>query len=349
MAWLIWCEASMTEHKTGLVIENLTIAFDKGRKEAISDLSLNVPAGQAVGLVGESGSGKSLASRAALGLLPKNAQVSGRITLDGTSILDLSPAQLQRLRGSGVAMIFQDPMSSLNPVIRVGQAIAQVIRSHETIAQRPAMERAVALMDRVGIRDAKTRASAYPHEFSGGMRQRIMIAMALAAHPRILLADEPTTALDVIVQAGILDLLDNLRRNEGMGLLLVSHDLAVVASLCDRIAVMYAGQIVEEGPVMEVLLRSRMPYTVGLLASTRRSKSLHRLAAIPGTPPAPGDRPASCRFAARCPLVAPQCLEGPVPLVDVGPGHTARCVRTAEVAGLDPATFTKSIVERVDV
>jgi peptide/nickel transport system ATP-binding protein len=347
MAWPIWCEASMTD--TGLVIDNLTIAFDKGRKEAISNLSLHVSPGEAVGLVGESGSGKSLASRAALGLLPKNAQVSGRITLNGTSILELSPAQLQKLRGSGMAMIFQDPMSSLNPVIRVGHAIAQVIRSHENVDQHIAMDRAIALMDRVGIRDAKSRASAYPHEFSGGMRQRIMIAMALAARPHMLLADEPTTALDVIVQAGILELLDQLRRTEGMGLLLVSHDLAVVASLCDRIAVMYAGQIVEEGPAMEVLLRPRMPYTVGLLASTRRNKSLHRLAAIPGTPPAPGERPTSCRFAARCPLVAPQCVEGPVRLVDVGPAHTARCVRTADVPDLDPALFTKAVVEPVNV
>ncbi len=337
----------MTDHETGLSIENLTIAFDKGRKEAISSLSLRVPRGQAVGLVGESGSGKRLASRAALGLLLRNAAVGGRITFEGTSILELPPARLQQLRGSGMAMIFQDPMSSLNPVIRVGHAIAQVIRYNESIGQRPALARAVELMSRVGIRDAGARAGAYPHEFSGGMRQRIMIAMALAARPRILLADEPTTALDVIVQAGILELLDQLRRNDGMGLLLVSHDLAVVASLCDRIAVMYAVQIVEEGPTMDVLLRSRMPYTVGLLASTRRSKSLRRLAAIPGTPPAPGDRPASCRFAARCPLAAPQCLAGPVPLVDVGPAHQARCVRAAEVPALDPAIFMK-LAERVD-
>ncbi|MDB5542017.1 MAG: Oligopeptide transport ATP-binding protein OppD [Devosia sp.] len=328
----------MTE--LGLNIENLSIAFDRGRKEAISGLDLKVLPSQALGLVGESGSGKSLASRAALGLLPRKARVTGRITLDGQSVLELSPAQLRRIRGSGIAMIFQDPMSSLNPVVRVGEAIAQVIRSHESVAQGVALERAVALMARVGIRDPETRMRSFPHEFSGGMRQRIMIAMALAARPRMLLADEPTTALDVIVQDGILKLLDQLRRDEGMGLLLVSHDLAVVGSVCDRIAVMYAGQIVEEGPAMDVLMRSRMPYTVGLHASTQRSKTLKRLPSIPGAPPPLGERPASCRFAARCPLVAPQCLAGPVPLVSVGSDHMARCVRTAEVANLDRATFT---------
>ena len=237
-------------------------------------------------------------------------------------------------------MIFQDPMSSLNPVLRVGEAIAQVIRSHEQVSATDAALRAVALMQRVGIRDPETRAASYPHEFSGGMRQRIMIAMALAARPRMLLADEPTTALDVIVQDGILTLLDQLRRDEGMGLLLVSHDLAVVGALCDTIAVMYAGQIVEQGPAAEVLLRSRMPYTLGLLASTRRSRTLRRLASIPGAPPPLGQRPASCRFAARCPLVAPQCLVGPVPLLEVRPGHFARCVRTAEIDRLDRDTFT---------
>ncbi len=336
----------MTERE-GLSIENLTIAFAQGRKEAISNLDLHVRPGEAVGLVGESGSGKSLTARAALGLLPRHARVGGRITLAGQSVLDLSPAQLRHIRGSGIAMIFQDPMSSLNPVTRVGAAIAQVIRSHERVARSTALKRAVALMDRVGIRDAATRAASYPHEFSGGMRQRIMIAMALAAHPRMLLADEPTTALDVIVQDGILKLLDQLRRDERMGLLLVSHDLAVVGSLCDRIAVMYAGQIVEEGPAAEVLMRPRMPYTVGLLASARRPKTLARLASIPGTPPPLGERPASCRFAARCPLAAPQCRAGAIPLVEVGNGHHARCVRTGDIGLLDRETFTLKAREAV--
>ncbi len=316
----------------GLSIENLSIAFDDGRKVAVSGVSLSVPTGEAVGLVGESGSGKSLTSRAALGLLPKTAKASGRIRLGDLSILDMSPAQLRSVRGAGIAMIFQDPMSSLNPVARVGQSIAQVILSHEAVSADDAESRAVTLMDRVGIRDAKARAGSFPHEFSGGMRQRIMIAMALAAKPRILVADEPTTALDVIVQKNILNLLDQLRREEGMGLLLVSHDLAVVASLCSRIAVMYAGQIVEEGPTKEILVRPRMPYTAGLLASTRRDKSVKRLTSIPGSPPALGDRAASCRFAPRCRLAIDPCRSAPVELIEVGPRHGARCIRTQEMA-----------------
>lgn len=317
---------------SGLSIENLSIAFDGGRKAAVSDVSLSVAAGEAVGLVGESGSGKSLTARATLGLLPKNVSVSGHIRLDGRSILDMPASELRRVRGAGIAMIFQDPMSSLNPVARVGQSITQVIRSHKDMRESDAEVHAVMLMDRVGIRDAKARAGSFPHEFSGGMRQRIMIAMALAAKPRILVADEPTTALDVIVQKGILNLLDDLRRNEGMGLLLVSHDLAVVASLCSRIAVMYAGQIVEEGPTKDVLTRPRMPYTAGLLASTRRDKSVTRLTSIPGSPPPLTERVASCRFAPRCPLAVDACRAAPVSFIDVGPGHTARCIRTDQQA-----------------
>jgi peptide/nickel transport system ATP-binding protein len=331
--------------RRGLSIENLTIAFDGGRLVAVNGVSLNVPAGAAVGLVGESGSGKSLTSRAALGLLPKTATAQGHIRLDEHSILEMSPAQLREVRGAGIAMIFQDPMSSLNPVARVGQSIAQVVRSHADVSEADATARAVLLMERVGIRDAKVRADSFPHEFSGGMRQRIMIAMALAAKPRILVADEPTTALDVIVQQNILSLLDDLRRNEGMGLLLVSHDLAVVASLCTRIAVMYAGQIVEQGPTVEILTRPRMPYTVGLLASTRRDKSAKRLASIPGSPPPLGARNDACRFAPRCPLVTQACRAGAVDLVAVGPDHTARCLRTDDVPALNAAAFDRQAVE----
>ncbi len=318
----------------GLQFDALTIAFDGGRKLVVGGVSLSVAPGEAVGLVGESGSGKSLTSRAALGLIPKGAVVGGHVRLDGRSILDMSPADLRRVRGAGIAMVFQDPMSSLNPVLRVGHAIAQVIQSHEGASEADALARAVALMDRVGIRDAKNRAASFPHEFSGGMRQRIMIAMALAAKPRILVADEPTTALDVIVQKNILELLDQLRREEGMGLLLVSHDLAVVASVCSRIAVMYAGQIVEEGPAAAVLRGTRMPYTAGLLASTRRDKTLARLVSIPGAPPPPAERITMCRFAQRCPMVADPCRSAPVPLTAVAPDHSVRCLRAPDVPAL---------------
>ena len=325
----------MTEH-SDLSIENFTIAFDKGRKVAV-----HIPAGKSLGLVGESGSGKSLTSRAALGLLPKTAKVSGRIQLGEHSILELSSRQLQRVRGAGIAMVFQDPMSALNPVARVGESISQVIRSHETISKRDANSRAVALIERVGIRDARARASSFPHEFSGGMRQRIMIAMALASKPQILVADEPTTALDVIVQKDILNLLDELRREEGMGMLLVSHDLAVVATMCSHIAVMYAGQIVEEGPTKDVLAHSRMPYTIGLLASTRRDKSHNRLTSIPGAPPPLSESISSCRFAPRCPLATDACRLAPVELVEVRPGHKVRCIRTEEASSLRSSDFEK--------
>ncbi len=328
----------MTE-QTGLEIQSFSIAFDNGEKVAVSDVSLNVQTRMAVGLVGESGSGKSLTSRAALGLIPNNAKVSGHIRLDGQSVLEMSPKDLQRVRGAGVAMVFQDPMSSLNPVIRVGHSIAQVVRSHENVTREDAKSRAISMMERVGIRDASFRANSFPHEFSGGMRQRIMIAMALASKPRMLVADEPTTALDVIVQKDILTLLDGLRRDEGMGLILVSHDLAVVASMCDRIAVMYAGQIVEEGPTEQVLARPRMPYTIGLLASTRRDKAVRRLTSIPGSPPPLGARLNSCRFAPRCPLATDTCRSAPVELVDAGSGHKARCIRIQDVQNMSAKSF----------
>jgi oligopeptide/dipeptide ABC transporter ATP-binding protein len=315
----------------GLVVENLGVAFRGGSLPVVRGVSFRIGPGQAVGLVGESGSGKSLTARAILGLLPRGATTSGRMLLDGISLLELSPQQRQQMRGRRVAMIFQDPMSSLNPVLRVGEAVAQVIRSHEEVDERTATTRAAAMLETVGIRDSARRARAFPHEFSGGMRQRIMIAMALAANPSLLLADEPTTALDVIVQAGILRLVNRLRRSGSMGLLFVSHDLAVVARMCDRIAVMYAGQIVEEGPATEVLGNPRMPYSIGLMESVPGPERRKRLPAIPGVPPLPGQLGPGCAFAPRCPMASEVCLEGDVELTEVGPGHRARCVKTHEV------------------
>ena len=324
---------------SGLAVDDLSVFFDHGRVDAVSGLSLRIGPGEALGLVGESGSGKSLTARAILGLLPSGASASGEISFEGVSLLSLSAAEMQRLRGARIAMIFQDPMSSLNPALRVGAAIAQVIRSHERVGPAAAHRRAIALMGRVGIRDPVERARSYPHQFSGGMRQRIMIAMALAANPTLLLADEPTTALDVVVQAGILRLLKELRRENGMGLLLVSHDLAVVGSVSDRVAVMYAGQIVEEGPTVDVLFSPHMPYTVGLIASVSRVRAQRRLSSIPGVPPQPGCRPRGCRFAPRCPIVVDACSAGPIPSVPVGPSHRARCIRSSEARKLTAADF----------
>jgi oligopeptide/dipeptide ABC transporter ATP-binding protein len=322
-----------------LTVSGLSVSFGHGQLEVVSDLRLEIGRGEALGLVGESGSGKSLTARAIMGLLPAGASASGRIVFEGKALLELPPREMQRLRGARISMIFQDPMSSLNPVLRVGPAIAQVVRSHQRATVAEAGERAVLLMERVGIRDARERARAYPHQFSGGMRQRIMIAMALAASPALLLADEPTTALDVVIQDGILKLLTELRRENGMGMLFVSHDLAVVGRVSDRIAVMYGGQIVEEGPTSEVLSRPHMPYTLGLIASIRRDRSAARLGSIPGAPPAAGDRPAGCRFAPRCPLAIDACRAGSIPSVPVGAGHWARCIRTDDARALTASDF----------
>src|SRR5579872_4894370 len=285
--------------KDALRVETLTVTFRGSGHAVVRGVSFEIAAGEAFGLVGESGSGKSLTCRAILRLLPRGASAAGRVTYGARSLLELGDAEMQALRGSTIAMIFQDPMTALNPVLRVGDAIAQVIRSHEGLGARAARTRAIEMMERVGIRDAARRAAAYPHEFSGGMRQRIHIAMALAARPTLLLADEPTTALDVIVQAEILRLLDDLRREQGMSLLLVSHDLSVVAGMCSRVGVMYAGELVEEGPAVEVLQRPRHPYTRGLIESLPERALLGPLPSIPGAPPQPGEVANGCAFAKR--------------------------------------------------
>jgi oligopeptide/dipeptide ABC transporter ATP-binding protein len=311
---------------SALRVEELGIAFGGGRTPVVRDVSFEIPPGQALGLVGESGSGKTLTCRAVLGLLPAGAEVSGRIELGDLSLRRLSRRQMQELRGSRVSMIFQDPMTALNPVLRVGDAIAQVIQSHQRADRREARRRAIEMMGRVGIRDAGRRWRSYPHEFSGGMRQRILIAMALASRPSLLLADEPTTALDVIVQAGILRLIDRLRREESMSLLLVSHDISIVAGMCDRVGVMYAGELVEEGPTSEVLFRPRHPYTRALIESLPEAAISGPLPSIPGAPPEPGQLPEGCAFAARCPLATGECRAAPIPLIEVGPGHRSRCI-----------------------
>jgi peptide/nickel transport system ATP-binding protein len=326
--------------RAGLAVENLSIAFADGDVSVVRDVSFGIAPGEALGLVGESGSGKSLTARAILGLLPTGAAVTGRVRLDDVSLLDLPRRRRESMRGSRIAMIFQDPMSSLNPVLRVGDAVAQVIRSHDEVDERTARRRAIEMLEKVGIHDAPARARFYPHEFSGGMRQRIMIAMALAANPSMLLADEPTTALDVIVQAEILRLIDRLRRTESMSLLFVSHDLAVVAQMCDRIAVMYAGRIVEEGPAGAVLAAPRMPYSIGLMESIPGPVKKKRLSAIPGLPPVPGEVGAGCSFAPRCRIASEICRTTEVAMVGVGPNHRARCLKTAEIApagDADPA------------
>ena len=309
-----------------LDVDGLKVEFS-GLPPVVRNVSLRVEAGQAFGLVGESGSGKSLTLRAILGLLPSGARATGSIRYGNRSLLELSPADLQALRGSTIGMVFQDPMTALNPVLRVGNAIAQVIEAHERIGHGEALRRAVEMMERVGIRGAARRSRAYPHQFSGGMRQRVVIAMALAAHPSLLLADEPTTALDVIVQAEILHLLDRLRRRDGMTLILVSHDFGVVAGICDRVGVMYAGQMVEMGATRDVLLHPRHPYTIGLISSLPEAGDRRRLRPIPGAAPDPAQLPLGCAFAPRCPLAIDACRAAPIPLIQTDAGHFSRCIR----------------------
>jgi oligopeptide/dipeptide ABC transporter ATP-binding protein len=326
----------MAQPEPGLAVADLTVAFRGGSLPVVRGISFRIAPGEALGLVGESGSGKSLTARAVLGLMPRGAAVGGRIALGRIELSALPERERARLRGGKVAMIFQDPMSSLNPVLRVGDAVAQVVASHGG-DPAGAAARAIELLRLVGIAEPERRARAFPHEFSGGMRQRIMIAMALAAGPSLLLADEPTTALDVIVQAGILRLVDRLRRERAMALLFVSHDLAVVAQMCDRIAVLYAGEIVEEGPAEAVLNRPRMPYTIGLLRSLPGPRRTGRLPAIPGLPPAPAEIGRGCAFAPRCPIAAEACRTQPIPLLEAAPGHRARCIRLDAADQVGPA------------
>jgi oligopeptide/dipeptide ABC transporter ATP-binding protein len=327
-----------------LEVTDLRVDFptEQGRLTAVRGLSYSVRAGEVLALVGESGSGKSVSALAVLGLLPGATRVSGSVRHRGRELLDQPDRELSKVRGSGIAMVFQDPLSALTPVYRVGDAIAAALRVHRDLSRAAARRRAVELLDLVGIPDPARRAEAFPHELSGGMRQRVLIAMAIANDPDVILADEPTTALDVTVQAQILEVFRTARRETGAAIVLVTHDLGVVAGFADRIAVMYAGRLVETGPVDEVYAAPRMPYTAGLLGSVPRPDvRVRRLAAIPDTPPSLVDIPAGCPFAPRCPHRIPDCQQHEPELLEVGsPERAAACLRTAELGplgtGLEP-------------
>ncbi|WP_033324385.1 ABC transporter ATP-binding protein [Actinomadura atramentaria] len=299
----------------------------------VRGLDLAVEGGEVVGVVGESGSGKSALALAVLGLLPAGARARGSVRLRGAELLGRSDAELARVRGRDLAMVFQDPLSALTPVHPVGDQIAETIQIHAGATRRAARARAVELLDLVGIPDAARRARAHPHEFSGGMRQRVMIAMAIANDPVAIVADEPTTALDVTVQAQILDVLRVARDATGAAIVLITHDLGVVADLADRVVVMYAGREVESGPVGDVYRRPRMPYTIGLLRSLPRLDAPRergaRPAPIGGAPPPAGGPPTPCPFRPRCPIGGPECDRAAPAAVLVGAGHRAACVRTA--------------------
>ncbi len=287
-------------------LRGLRVAFDG--VPALRGIDLDVMPGEAVGLVGESGCGKSVTWLAALGLLPRQAKVTGSVLLEGSELLGAAPRVLERVRGGRVAMIFQDPASSLNPVHRIGTQVAEAVTLHQGLSRSDSRAEAKRLLDQVGMPDAARRMDAYPHELSGGQNQRVMIAMALAGRPELLVADEPTTALDVTIQAQILELLSELRRSENMALVLISHDLGVVAETCERVAVMYAGRIVEESPVDTLFADPRHPYTQGLLGALPPIDGARRpLASIPGGVPEPWAMPPGCAFAPRCPAHVAAC------------------------------------------
>jgi oligopeptide/dipeptide ABC transporter ATP-binding protein len=316
-----------------LTVRDLDVCVRRDGRRLVRGVSFDVEPGSSFGFVGETSSGKSLTCRAVISLLPAGLQAKGDIQYGDRRLSDLTPRELSGVRGRTISMIFQDPLASLNPMMRVGDAIVQVLRTHDGSDRRVAARAAVELLERVGIDDPSRRARLHPHEFSGGMRQRAAIAMALAARPSLLIADEPTSALDVVVQAGILDLLDRLRREDGMSLILVSHDFGVISGACDQLAVMYAGQVVELGQASKVLSKPAHPYTAGLLASLPQPGQSKPLVPIPGSVPDPADIGVGCAFAARCHLAQEPCRSEPVPLLDVAPGRASRCLRWTEVYG----------------
>jgi peptide/nickel transport system ATP-binding protein len=326
-----------------LEINNLSVEFPAVPKPlpAVRDVGFGLTRGEVLGLVGESGSGKSVTSLAVMRLLPPQAMIAGEIRFASNGIapvnlLSLTAEQMRSLRGSGISMIFQEPMTALNPVMRVGEQVAEAVRAHGSVSKKDAWDRAVESLREVAIPDPERRASDYPHQLSGGMRQRVMIAMAIVNRPELLIADEPTTALDVTIQAQILDLLASLRDRFGLTMLFISHDLAVISNIADRIAVMYAGNLLEIGPRNEIFRNPAHPYTRGLLEAvpTLKTDRQHPLQTIDGTVPPLRELPPGCPFEPRCDLRTPECARALPPLVEINRGHWARCPVTNPVRAL---------------
>ncbi|WP_040787932.1 ABC transporter ATP-binding protein [Nocardia paucivorans] len=332
-----------------LEVSDLRVSFpsEEGRVEAVRGVDYTVADGEVLAIVGESGSGKSVSSLAVMGLLPDQARVSGSIRLRGRELLGLGDKELSRLRGRSVSMVFQDPLSALTPVYRIGDQVAEALLAHGKMSSAEAAKRAVELLDLVGIPEPELRARAFPHEFSGGMRQRVVIAMAIANDPSLIICDEPTTALDVTVQKQILNLLRKARDITGAGVIMITHDMGIAATLADRVAVMYAGRIVETASTAQLFRDPRMPYTVGLLGSIPRMDGPARAPLIPivGAPPAMHALPSGCSFAPRCPVAIDDCRTAEPPLAETGPGHRAACIRTQE---LDSAALFDAYRQEID-
>jgi peptide/nickel transport system ATP-binding protein len=314
-----------------LEVRDLRVRFasDAGENLAVDGVSFSLERGTTLGLVGESGCGKSVTSLAIMGLVQQPpGKVEGSVSFEGRDLLGLDSAAMRDLRGNRMAMIFQEPMTSLNPAFTIGDQIGEAVVRHRGASKAQARERAIEMLRKVGIPSPERRVDDYPHKLSGGMRQRAMIAMALACDPHLLIADEPTTALDVTIQAQILDLMRALRQESQAAILLITHDLGVIADLADEVVVMYAGQVVERAPVRRLFAMPQHPYTVGLLGSIPKlHQPAARLAAIDGMVPDMRRPPSGCRFAARCPFALPACVAGPPPLVEVSGGHFSRCIR----------------------
>ena len=312
-----------------LEIKDLVIHYhtDNGVAQAVNGVDLTLRRGETLGLVGETGAGKTTTALGIMRLLPEETGrvEAGSITFDGVDLLSLNHEEMRRKRGEELSMIFQDPMTALNPVLTVGDQISEVLRSHHPVSLHEAMEKAGDMLELVGI--PRARLNEYPHQFSGGMKQRVIIAIALACRPKLLIADEPTTALDVTIQAQVLELMNNLKREIDTAMLLITHDLGVVAHTCDNVAIMYGGEIIEYGTKEQVFDHVAHPYTKGLFGSIPDiTKNVHRLTPIEGLMPEPFHLPEGCKFANRCHLCTDACTAGPIPAVDVGGGHLVRCV-----------------------
>lgn len=330
-----------------LEVRNLRTWFDtdRGLFRAVDGISFDVPRGRSVGLVGESGCGKSVTSLSLMGLVPSPP---GKVTADaimfeGRNLLDLTAHERRQLRGGRMSMVFQEPMTSLNPVHTIGRQIVEAIRAHSDMSAEQAKKRAIEVLELVKIPSAAQRFDDYPHNMSGGQRQRVMIAMALACEPSLLIADEPTTALDVTIQAQILELLRDLQQRLGMSILIITHDLGVIAELVDEVVVMYAGKVVEKAPVHALFDDPQHPYTIGLLGSIPRlDVERERLATIEGMVPSPANQPVGCRFAPRCPFADSRCQAEPPPLRELGTGHEVACWR-APVETISPAAIERRV------
>ena len=318
-----------------LEIKDLSIQFntDTGVVHAVNGISLSIEKGESLGLVGETGAGKTTTALGILRLIqsPPGKITSGEILFNGKNILDMKSEDVQKLRGSEISMIFQDPMTALNPVMTVGDQIAEVYAFHQDCSAAEAQKRAVDMLEMVRIPAA--RGEDYPYQFSGGMKQRVVIAMALACNPSLLIADEPTTALDVTIQAQILEMINDLKREFGTSMLLITHDLGVVAETCNKVAIMYSGQIVESGSAEDIFDRTSHPYTIGLFNSIPRlDVEVDKLSPIVGMMPSPVDLPKGCKFALRCPYCTDACLAADPPAREIGPGHYVKCIRKMEVS-----------------